>query len=151
MPPKPPAPPRFSITTGWPSRLDILSVTTRLMTSAGPPAGNGTMKRIGRVENSWASKIAGHSSSVARLNKRTILDIRISSLAGSTADPCRLFCGCHAAVTPAGYQVPARKTNKLCYWVFKGLDIRRQYRDGNVLRSKAQRPQPAAQSLDRAG
>src|ERR1041384_4107262 len=100
MPIMPPAPERFSITTGWPSMLDIFSVRMRLMTSDGPPAGNGTMKRIGWLGKSWAIDIPGHSSSVARPNRRTHFDIGTSSLAGPRAGPRHLSLQRFDAATP---------------------------------------------------
>ncbi len=44
----PPAPPRFSTTTCWPSVLLIRSATSRASASLPPPAGNGTTSVIGR-------------------------------------------------------------------------------------------------------
>jgi hypothetical protein len=44
----PPAPARFSITTGWPSRGAIASPAMRPRMSVLPPAVKGTMKRSGR-------------------------------------------------------------------------------------------------------
>jgi len=44
----PPAPPRLSTTTGWPSALDIRSATRRPTMSALPPGANGTIRWIGR-------------------------------------------------------------------------------------------------------
>src|SRR3954465_9135462 len=46
---EPPAPGLFSITTGWPSACESLSQTTRVITSVGPPAGNGTTIFTGRA------------------------------------------------------------------------------------------------------
>src|ERR1700704_5944815 len=43
------APARFSITTGWPQCSLIRWPTKRAMRSVGPPGGNGTMMRIGRL------------------------------------------------------------------------------------------------------
>jgi hypothetical protein len=45
----PAAPVLFSITTGWPHLRDSQSATTRGITSAVPPAGNGTMILTVRV------------------------------------------------------------------------------------------------------
>src|SRR5215470_18741040 len=44
----PPAPPRFSTTTCWPSVLLMRSATSRARASLPPPAGNGTTSVIGR-------------------------------------------------------------------------------------------------------
>src|SRR5258707_7681682 len=43
------APARFSITTGWPQCSLMRWRTKRAMRSVGPPGGNGTMMRIGRL------------------------------------------------------------------------------------------------------
>src|SRR5262249_45224300 len=45
----PPAPPRLSTTTGWPSASDIFGEMGRAITSAGPPGTKPTMMRIGFV------------------------------------------------------------------------------------------------------
>ena len=45
----PPAPPRFSTTTCWPSVLLMRSATSRASASLPPPAGNGTTSVTGRV------------------------------------------------------------------------------------------------------
>src|SRR5260221_14405494 len=54
----PDAPARFSTTTGCPQRAASLSPTMRGSASAAPPAGKGTMTRIGRAgypgAGSWA-------------------------------------------------------------------------------------------------
>ena len=44
---EPPAPGRFSTTTGWPQRLARRSLTTRAMTSVTPPGEKATMTRTG--------------------------------------------------------------------------------------------------------
>src|SRR5689334_16643292 len=43
----PPAPARFSITTGWPSELERRSPTRRAKMSVEPPGANGTTMRTG--------------------------------------------------------------------------------------------------------
>src|SRR5882724_1500673 len=43
------APARFSITTGWPQCSLMRWPTNRAIRSVGPPGGNGTMMRIGRL------------------------------------------------------------------------------------------------------
>ena len=50
----PPAPTRFSTTTGWPSAFDSGSATMRAAMSVPPPAPKPTMMRIGRVGQSCA-------------------------------------------------------------------------------------------------
>ena len=49
VPTVPPAPPRFSITTGCPNSLLSPSATTRPTMSVEPPGGNGTISVIGLV------------------------------------------------------------------------------------------------------
>ena len=49
VPVRPPAPARFSITTGWPSSVANLSPRMRAKVSAGPPAGNGTTNLMALV------------------------------------------------------------------------------------------------------
>jgi hypothetical protein len=44
----PPAPPTFSITTGWPSSVRMRSARIRPTTSVEPPGGNGTISVIDR-------------------------------------------------------------------------------------------------------
>ena len=43
----PPAPPTFSISTGWPSKGASFSARSRAITSVVPPAANGTTMRTG--------------------------------------------------------------------------------------------------------
>src|SRR5215207_1976804 len=50
----PPAPPRFSTTTGWPSWLDSGSSTSRPTISSELPAANGIIARIGRAGQACA-------------------------------------------------------------------------------------------------
>src|SRR5512133_91756 len=49
MPSVPPAPARFSTTTGWPSRAASPAATRRPSRSLDPPGGKGTTSLIGRV------------------------------------------------------------------------------------------------------
>jgi predicted carbohydrate-binding protein with CBM5 and CBM33 domain len=68
----PPAPARFSTTTGWPSEADSFSATRRATTSVEPPAGNGTTIRTGRdgkvcAATGKASVPARPASTVRRL------------------------------------------------------------------------------------
>jgi hypothetical protein len=44
----PPAPPTFSMITGWPSESFMRSPIMRAIVSVGPPGANGTMMVIGR-------------------------------------------------------------------------------------------------------
>src|SRR5687767_9785437 len=43
------APPRLSITSGWPSALSISFAIALALASVAPPGGKGTIRRIGRV------------------------------------------------------------------------------------------------------
>src|SRR5688572_23632589 len=43
------APPRLSMTSGWPSTFSTSFAMTRAFASVAPPGGNGTTRRIGRV------------------------------------------------------------------------------------------------------
>src|SRR5262245_49931240 len=54
----PPAPPRFSTSTGWPSASEILPPTRRAMKSAAPPGGTVTIRRIGRLGKSPCAETA---------------------------------------------------------------------------------------------
>jgi hypothetical protein len=71
----PPAPARFSITTGWPKSRDMASATGRATKSAKPPGGKGTimvMERVGQVL--WApTKVAAESSKPASNAERRCL------------------------------------------------------------------------------
>ena len=49
------APGRFSITTPWPQSSDSFCPTIRMLTSVGPPAGNGTTIFTGRLGKLCAS------------------------------------------------------------------------------------------------
>src|SRR5687768_16675404 len=51
----PPAPPRFSTSTGWPRRSDIFWPTSRATVSAKPPAANATTVRTGLAGYACAS------------------------------------------------------------------------------------------------
>src|SRR5437870_2161166 len=67
--------------------LDIFSIRMRLIVSAGPPAGNGTMNRMVRVGNSWAARTPGHETIPIKHNTRMSTDIWTSSLLGQALDP----------------------------------------------------------------
>src|SRR4051794_29713796 len=83
----PPAPARASTTIGWPRMLDIFSVTIRLIVSAGPPAGNGTMNLIGRFGNSCAARALGHATIPIKHKARMSAVIWTSSLLRQGFDP----------------------------------------------------------------
>jgi hypothetical protein len=71
VPTIPPAPPRFSTTTGWPSCAENRSASRRASRSAGPPAAKGTMIRTGRVGQAWAKAGAtGRTSASASSARR---------------------------------------------------------------------------------
>src|SRR4051812_32013834 len=53
------APARFSITTGWPQCSLMRWPTKRAMRSVGPPGGNGTLMRIGRLGKLVAAAASG--------------------------------------------------------------------------------------------
>src|SRR5438105_11577926 len=59
----PPAPARFSTTTGCLKDSDIFALTQRATVSTEPPAGNGTTMRTGRFGNDWACAFASASAS----------------------------------------------------------------------------------------
>src|SRR5262245_12055107 len=67
----PPAPPTFSITTGWPSVGRIASAMMRAAVSVDPPGGNGTIRVTGRDGNVCASARLDTRSDAAA-NIRTI-------------------------------------------------------------------------------
>src|SRR5689334_4426360 len=54
----PPAPPTFSITTGWPSFSRIRSAMMRAAASVDPPGGNGTIRVSGRDGKFCACAVA---------------------------------------------------------------------------------------------
>src|SRR5438105_5994015 len=62
MPSTPPTPPMFSMTTGWPSSADMPCASPRPKMSAGPPAGKGTIMRIG-FDGYACEKASGGTSS----------------------------------------------------------------------------------------
>src|SRR6187402_1479871 len=68
---EPPAPGLFSTTTGCPSAWASLSPSTRVSTSVGPPAGNGTMIFTGLVGHdcAFASGNAARSARAARMRR----------------------------------------------------------------------------------
>ena len=68
----PPAPPRFSITTFWPSAAPSSSPSARAMTSGEPPAANGTTSVIGFVGQDCACADAGCSAAADQRRQRTI-------------------------------------------------------------------------------
>ncbi|MFC7555966.1 hypothetical protein ACFQU7_32660 [Pseudoroseomonas wenyumeiae] len=61
----PPAPARFSITSGWPSSCDMRGVTRRVMISVLVPAPKGTITRIGRSGQLPCEKAARGSAGSA--------------------------------------------------------------------------------------
>src|SRR6185312_9641558 len=61
----PPAPAMFSMTKRWPSFSPSLSVTSRAVTSATPPAPNGRISRIGLFGYLCASAICGSNNAAA--------------------------------------------------------------------------------------
>src|SRR5215203_5054385 len=72
------APGRFSTITGWPKSSLIFCATMRVRMSVGPPAGNGTMMRIGRLGKFCASCAAAGDSGSA--HKEAITCARIKRM-----------------------------------------------------------------------
>src|SRR5215468_2824968 len=70
----PPAPPRLSITTGWPNALEMRSPTRRPTMSALPPAANGTIRRIGR--SGYFANASRPSSTRTGVNPRLAISLR---------------------------------------------------------------------------
>src|SRR4029079_7087132 len=70
----PPAPPRFSITTGCPRACDMRSPTMRPTMSALPPAAKGTIRRIGR--SGYFAKAARGSSASVETAPRLAITVR---------------------------------------------------------------------------
>src|ERR1051325_1827089 len=72
----PPAPPTFSMITGWPSDGRIASPMMRAAGSVEPPGGNGTIRVTGRDGNAcacaWLVTRAANAASAAAANIRTI-------------------------------------------------------------------------------
>src|SRR5712692_8818814 len=70
------APGRFSITTGWPQSSLIFWPMRRAMMSLGPPAGKGTIIRIGRLgkpaDGSWAMAASAQIASIAATRNRNV-------------------------------------------------------------------------------
>src|SRR5713101_989661 len=73
------APGRFSITTGWPQSSLIFWPMRRAKMSLGPPAGKGTIIRIGRLgkpaDGSWAMAASAQIASIAATRNRNIKTI----------------------------------------------------------------------------
>src|SRR5207244_10371060 len=66
----PPAPARFSITTGWPSASLMRFPPARASTSGTPPAVVGTITRIGRVGNVGCAKALAATRTSAAVSQR---------------------------------------------------------------------------------
>src|ERR1044071_9647034 len=66
----PPAPERFSTTTGWPRASCKPVAVMRVMMSTAPPGGNGEMKRTGREGKACASAQALTASRQAAIKVR---------------------------------------------------------------------------------
>src|SRR5216684_7399662 len=69
----PPAPPRFSVTTGWPRVAVKRSATMRPRMSVPPPGGNGRMNRsglLGQASLVWADAGQGRSAVPSTANGR---------------------------------------------------------------------------------
>ena len=76
MPVMPPAPGKFSMTTGWPSAFDKAGLAARMMVSTPEPGPTGTMTRIGVC--AWAGSApakvvtSAATSAARRVNERCI-------------------------------------------------------------------------------
>src|SRR6478735_12328555 len=83
MPMPPPAPPLFSITTGWPRSRDMASATGRPTMSASPPGGNGTTMVTGlEGKGAWArARPAVAARTTARAARRSMGKSPCSALA----------------------------------------------------------------------
>src|SRR5690242_12639416 len=68
----PEAPPRLSITTGWPSAEASFGCICRARMSVVPPGGQVTTSRIGRVGQAWACKIVGRASVAVAASKNLL-------------------------------------------------------------------------------
>src|SRR5437870_5270213 len=73
MPMVPPAPGRFSTTSGWPSAAASLSATGRAMVSVADPGVKGTMMRIGLAGKGCAD--AAQAAKRARLAARLGVEV----------------------------------------------------------------------------
>src|SRR5262245_646625 len=69
-PVSPPAPPRVSTTTCWPSSADSPLASERPNRSAAPPAANGTISLSGRFGNGCAPAAGGSSAAAKRTERR---------------------------------------------------------------------------------
>ncbi|WZB71938.1 hypothetical protein WJ968_09575 [Achromobacter xylosoxidans] len=67
---EPPAPPRFSTTTGWPSSRVSPSANTRAVVSVTPPAPKGTISRTGCVGYACAHAAAIGSAAPNKTARR---------------------------------------------------------------------------------
>ena len=69
MPMLPPAPGRFSITTGWPHFSDSFWPTMRASASEAPPGVCGTMMRTGLAGKVWARAAGALPKTVASASR----------------------------------------------------------------------------------
>src|SRR6185369_779620 len=77
----PPAPPTFSITTGWPSVSRIRSAMMRAAESVEPPGGNGTIKVSGRD-----GKVCACAAAAAQTTMNSaVINLLITSLPNVSA------------------------------------------------------------------
>src|SRR5262245_8654121 len=83
-PVSPPAPPRVSTTTCWPSSADSPLASERPNRSAAPPAANGTISLSGRFGNGCAPAADGSSAAAARaeIRARRVDECAMGSLNG---------------------------------------------------------------------
>src|SRR5215210_580786 len=87
---RPPAPPRLSSTSCWPSAADMLGVTVRASTSGVPPAGTDTTTLIGFVGYVCAAagaEINGAATTAAASSDNCIAPSRREHNPGETHAP----------------------------------------------------------------
>src|SRR6266849_2862593 len=89
MPPMvPPAPPRLSTTTGWPTSSPTCAATGRAKMSFEPPGGNGTihsMARDGRQSAAWSGPATVSSRPPSAVRRETFIGYSMSTGAGRLA------------------------------------------------------------------
>src|SRR5688572_16801575 len=114
----PPAPGRFSITTGWPSVSASRCEKLRAAKSAMPPGANATMTRTGFDGNGWAHTGAtGNKYRIRTINDLAIAQsptVQISPRSCQTPDARRQTPDARCQTPDARCQMPdARRFNNL--------------------------------------
>src|SRR6185369_5372561 len=81
-------PARLSMITGWPRRSASFGPTARAITSAGPPAGKGTIQRTGFEGQAWAkawpaaSEVSSTVAAIEVFNLGITIDLSTASALG---------------------------------------------------------------------